>query len=117
MSVPLFKLFMNTTLIMKYYIRFEDEFEYEGPYSLEELKLFNLKRSTRIWRKGILDWTPAGELEELNVLFDDELDETVEDSKPQSLPLPDSTTRIRLWVIVFLIVLILTLALLYRFIR
>jgi len=41
----------------------------DGPFTLEELKKKNLKRSTLVWRHPMPDWKSAGELPELEELF------------------------------------------------
>ncbi|MFV0522147.1 MAG: CD225/dispanin family protein [Mangrovibacterium sp.] len=43
-----------------------------GPFSLEQLKVEQITTETRVWYAGLSDWIPAGEVEELNVLFQQE---------------------------------------------
>lgn len=41
----------------------------KGPYTIAELKEMNLKTDTLVWYDGVGDWTEAGKVEELNMLF------------------------------------------------
>lgn len=41
-----------------------------GPYTLDELKGFRITKQTKVWFEELSDWTPAGEISELNDLFD-----------------------------------------------
>ncbi len=41
-----------------------------GPFDLEGLRSKNLIQSTPIWYQGLEKWTPAGQIEELKVLFE-----------------------------------------------
>ena len=43
--------------------------EQEGPFTIDELKNKNITKQTSIWYDGIAEWTIAGNIEELNVLF------------------------------------------------
>lgn len=49
-----------------YYSDGENQF---GPYSVEELKKFNLTKETLIWFEGLENWITSNEVEELKVLF------------------------------------------------
>jgi len=40
-----------------------------GPFDLEQLKYEKVGRTTPVWYEGLADWTPAGELPELEILF------------------------------------------------
>lgn len=40
-----------------------------GPYSVEEMAMHGVTPSTPVWREGMADWTPAGNLPELASLF------------------------------------------------
>ena len=40
-----------------------------GPYTVEELKQFNLTVDTLVWAEGMGDWVPAGKVAELQSLF------------------------------------------------
>ena len=52
----------------KYY--YTDGTEKFGPFTLEELKQYGLKRETLVWYEGLGDaWQPAGEVGELSELF------------------------------------------------
>ena len=52
---------------MNYY--YTDGRERFGPFSLEELKGKNLTMDTLVWREGLTDWIPAGNLDELKPFF------------------------------------------------
>ena len=52
---------------MTYY--YTDGRERFGPFTLEELREKNIARETLIWRAGLTDWMPAGNLAELQPLF------------------------------------------------
>ncbi|MFT7605116.1 MAG: hypothetical protein ACI8VT_002709 [Saprospiraceae bacterium] len=41
-----------------------------GPFSFPELQSKNLQKDTYVWYEGLTDWTRAGDLPELNVLFE-----------------------------------------------
>ena len=41
----------------------------KGPYDINELRLQNISPQTPVWANTLEDWTPAGEVEELNGLF------------------------------------------------
>ncbi|MFV0365762.1 MAG: CD225/dispanin family protein [Mangrovibacterium sp.] len=43
-----------------------------GPFSVEQLREEGIAPDTRVWYAGLSDWTPANELEELKVLFQQE---------------------------------------------
>lgn len=49
-----------------YYTDGTDRF---GPFTLDELRAKNISRTTQVWYQGLDDWTPAGNLPELNQLF------------------------------------------------
>jgi hypothetical protein len=51
----------------KYFLN--DGTSQQGPFDIEELKTKNLTASTPIWYEGLPEWTTAGNVEELNVLF------------------------------------------------
>lgn len=40
-----------------------------GPFDINDLKFRDIKPDTNIWFDGLSDWTPAGQIEELNFLF------------------------------------------------
>ncbi|NVO19779.1 MAG: CD225/dispanin family protein [Bacteroidetes bacterium] len=40
-----------------------------GPFTIEELKEKEISRETLVWFPEIIEWTPAGALPELNILF------------------------------------------------
>lgn len=41
-----------------------------GPFTLQELQSKNLSKDTYVWYEGLSDWTRAGDLPELNSLFE-----------------------------------------------
>lgn len=49
-----------------YYTNGKDKF---GPYTVGELKQFNLTVDTLVWSEGMGDWVPAGKVAELQSLF------------------------------------------------
>ncbi|MEO6611246.1 MAG: DUF4339 domain-containing protein [Chitinophagaceae bacterium] len=51
----------------KYFLN--DGTSQQGPFDLEELKTKNLTASTPVWYEGLPEWTTAGKVEELKVLF------------------------------------------------
>lgn len=52
---------------MEYYILIDGKTE--GPFSLEKLKEMPVTPQTKVWRQGMPEWVPAGEVGELNYLF------------------------------------------------
>lgn len=40
-----------------------------GPFSVEEMAMHGVTPSTPVWREGMADWTPAGNVPELASLF------------------------------------------------
>lgn len=52
---------------MEYYILIDGKTE--GPFSLEKLKEMPVTPQTKVWRQGMPEWIPAGEVGELNFLF------------------------------------------------
>ena len=53
---------MNETVI-RFYVVLNDE--QQGPYTLEQLQKLGLESDTLVWKAGMADWTPAGEVEVL----------------------------------------------------
>jgi hypothetical protein len=51
----------------KYYLH--NGTEQTGPFDIEELKANNIKKETPIWYEGLSEWTTAGKIEELEILF------------------------------------------------
>lgn len=41
----------------------------KGPYSIEALRLMGIGRDTFIWRQGMQDWAKAGDLQEIEAVF------------------------------------------------
>ena len=52
---------------MKYYIAKDGK--PEGPYTVEELKVLNISKSTLVWNEELKNWTPAGNVSELQECF------------------------------------------------
>lgn len=74
-----YKLKLNDKNMKHYY--YTDNDQQLGPFTVEELKVKRLKKSTLVWTEGMQDWTSANEVEELqNFLI----------SEPP--PLPKKTT-------------------------
>ena len=42
----------------------------EGPFTVDELKEKSIRRDTPVWKKGLTDWTRAGDIPELKSLFE-----------------------------------------------
>lgn len=42
----------------------------EGPFSIEELKIEDIKPDTLIWYEGLDDWTPAIDIEEVKLILE-----------------------------------------------
>ncbi len=40
-----------------------------GPYSFEDLRAMRIQKTTPVWYDGLGNWTNAGDIDELNVLF------------------------------------------------
>jgi len=57
-----------------------------GPFSFQELQSKNIGKDTYVWYEGLSDWTRAGDLPELIVLF-----QTPEAPTPDRPPLHQST--------------------------
>ena len=53
--------------MIKYYLH--DGLENKGPFSIEELKNQQIKKSTPIWKEGMEDWKNAADLSELEEIF------------------------------------------------
>lgn len=51
----------------KYYIVVNNQSV--GPYDIEELRMQGVTPQTPVWYDGLSDWTPAGQIPELSVLF------------------------------------------------
>ena len=49
---------------------FHDGNKQYGPFTLEELKEKSIKRETPVWNKDMKDWTRAGDIPELNSIFE-----------------------------------------------
>ncbi len=52
----------------KYY--YSDGVEKYGPFSLEELKTYDIENDTLIWYEGMDDWKRAGDMPNISMLFD-----------------------------------------------
>jgi hypothetical protein len=42
----------------------------EGPFSIEELKIEDIKPDTLIWYEGLDDWTPAIDIEQVKLILE-----------------------------------------------
>ena len=42
----------------------------EGPFTIEELKIEDIKPDTLIWHEGLEDWTPAIDIEEVKLILE-----------------------------------------------
>src|SRR5680860_1420295 len=62
----------------KYYLH--NGTEQEGPFYISQLKKKGITRETEVWYRGLSDWTCAGQIDELKVLF------TQSEQKPQLAP-------------------------------
>ncbi len=51
----------------KYYLH--NGTEQDGPFYISQLKKKGITRETEVWFRGLSDWTCAGQIEELKVLF------------------------------------------------
>ncbi len=51
----------------KYYLHNGNE--QDGPFYISQLKKKGITRETEVWCRGLSDWTCAGEIDELKVLF------------------------------------------------
>lgn len=54
---------------MKYYLA--NNGTPEGPYSVEQLRALNISKSTLVWNQELTSWTPAGNVPELNICFNE----------------------------------------------
>ena len=54
-------------MALQYY--YADDDERRGPVDLDALRAAGITRATLVWREGLSDWQPAGELPELDHLF------------------------------------------------
>jgi hypothetical protein len=59
---------MIKLIFMRTYYLHDGENE-KGPFTIEELKLQNLKRDTQVWYEGLDAWMPTENVEELKSLF------------------------------------------------
>lgn len=59
-----------------------------GPFSLQELQSKRLTKDTYVWYEGLADWTRAGDLPELNALFEAQTMAPPQPSVQQSPPPP-----------------------------
>ncbi|MFO7574246.1 MAG: CD225/dispanin family protein [Bacteroidales bacterium] len=80
----------------------------EGPFTLEDLKKKNLKRSTLIWCYPMKDWMPAGELPELEELFSMIPPDVKSGAESKSRPAPPGPTQImpRTWLVESILVMV-----------
>ena len=68
----------------KYYLH--NGTEQEGPFYISQLKKKGITRETEVWFRGLSDWTCAGEIDELKVLFTQSEPQPQSPSQPESAP-------------------------------
>lgn len=80
----------------------------EGPFTLEDLKNKNLKRSTLVWSHPMKEWMPAGELPELEDIFSMIPPEVKSGTEYRSRPTPSGPTQImpRTWLVESILVMV-----------
>ena len=66
--------------------------ESKGPFTLEELQAMGISQTTKIWCKGMDNWTKAGETDIADVLFAHVVDES-EERSAESAEAPESEER------------------------
>ena len=66
--------------------------ESKGPFTLEELQAMGISQTTKIWCKGMDNWTKAGETDIADVLFAHVVDES-EERSAESAEAPESEDR------------------------
>ena len=66
--------------------------ESKGPFTLEELQAMGISQTTKIWCKGMDNWTKAGETDIADVLFAHVVDES-EERSAESAEAPVSEER------------------------
>ena len=57
---------------MENYFYLNEKNEQKGPVSPEELISNGVTRNTLVWKNGMAQWTPAGEVPEISKLFTNE---------------------------------------------
>lgn len=62
-----FRPFSQNLEMKKYYLH--DGANQEGPFDIEDLRARKISKETAIWFEGLPAWTTAGEIDELDVLF------------------------------------------------
>ena len=66
--------------------------ESKGPFTLEELQAMGISQTTKIWCKGMDNWTKAGETDIADVLFAHVVDES-EERIAESAEVPENEER------------------------
>ena len=66
--------------------------ESKGPFTLEELQAMGISQTTKIWCKGMDNWTKAGETDIADVLFAHVVDES-EERSAESAEAPENEDR------------------------
>ena len=66
--------------------------ESKGPFTLEELQAMGISQTTKIWCKGMDNWTKAGETDIADALFAHVVDES-EELSAESAEAPESEER------------------------
>ncbi len=54
---------------MSHYFYIDNQGKQKGTFTAEELKQENIRKETLVWTQGMEQWKPAGEVPELNHLF------------------------------------------------
>ncbi len=55
---------------MRKYFYIDANLKQQGPCSIEELRDAGISRETKVWSTDLADWTDAGQVEELNEIFE-----------------------------------------------
>lgn len=78
---------MNENVI-RFYVVLNDE--QQGPYTIEHLQKMGLKSDMLVWKAGMADWTPAGEVDVLRDIVQWQVPEppAVVDEQPIDVPPP-----------------------------
>jgi hypothetical protein len=101
----------------QYYIH--DGKDQKGPFTFDQLKGLNISKSTSLWYEGLENWTTAGNVDELKVLFNNTAPPPFEKPPVSPPPIPkiakqktiitnskkkSKTWKILLWLIIPLLI-------------
>jgi hypothetical protein len=82
----------------------------EGPFTIDELKIKGVKRDSPIWFEGLSEWTSAGNIDELKVLFTSSpphfIPEQVTETSYVFPAPPKKKKRVLPWVLLILLVIV-----------